>query len=126
MVKTFTNINYYGIIDYTKEKIMVALSRENSSHISKLDFPAQKMLVDLFHAIDKVKKIDQVIEIGMYSGDSRDVFHLYITVEKETIKTNDEILKNLISWEEDYLVFPEVHIVEKNDKKYIPKGIRPL
>lgn len=93
----------------------MATEYTESKYYEKRAFPFNEIpifLVDLIHAINKIKSVETVQNV--YINVSDDKLEIYIFYQTENFDIEDKINKYLLDWERDYAYFPEVFIYPLN------------
>ena len=70
----------------------------------------------------KIKKIDKVLDVCF----SPKLTDIYVVTEEDDVDTSEQIMEEFATWESSYKVFPELHIINDNEKFYIPAGASSL
>lgn len=87
--------------------------------------PRQDVPPLLFEFIDtllKIRKFDRVIEVCF----AKQMTDIYVVTEEDDVDLSEKIMKKFAGWEASYMLFPELHIINKDEKFYIPDGANCL
>ena len=76
------------------------------------------ILFDFFDTLSKIKQLEKVIKI-CFTNKMADI---YVLLENDDIDLADYIMGKFAQWETAYKVFPELHIINKDEEFYIPTG----
>lgn len=76
------------------------------------------ILFDFFDTLRKIKQLENVIKV-CFTDKMADI---YILLENDDIDLSEYIMERFAQWETAYKVFPELHIINKNEEFYIPTG----
>lgn len=73
---------------------------------------------EFIDTIIKIKNLDKVLEVCF----PKKMSDIYVVTEEDDVELAEKIMKKFAAWESSYKVFPELHIINKNEKFYIPDG----
>ena len=63
-------------------------------------------------------EIKNVLEVHC----SKKMSDIFVVTEEDDIDLSEKILNKFAQWEATYHIFPELHIINKSEKFYIPTG----
>ncbi len=76
------------------------------------------IMYEFYDTLSKIKKIKNVLEVHC----SRKMSDIFVVTELDDIDLSEKIMGKFSQWEATYRIFPELHIINKNEKFYIPSG----
>ena len=77
---------------------------------------------EFIDTIVKIKNLDKVLEVCF----PKKMSDIYVVTEEDDVELAETIMKKFAAWESSYKVFPELHIINKNEKFYIPDGANSI
>lgn len=75
---------------------------------------------ELLDTILKIKKIENVNSLYISNG----MTDIYVVTEYDDVDTSENIMEQFANWEVSYKMFPELHVINKNETFYIPAGAK--
>lgn len=94
-----------------EEKELKATDRVERSEIPVI-------LFDFFDTLLKIKKVENVKDIYF----AKKMTDIYVVTEVDDVDMSETIMNKFALWESSYQVFPELHIINKDETFYIPAG----
>ncbi len=80
-----------------------------------------KFTIIMFEFLDTLNKIKELKNVkGVYF--TKDFIDIYVLLEKEDVDLAEFIMEKFSLWEASYKLFPEFHIINKDERFYIPSG----
>lgn len=78
----------------------------------------QQLIFEFIDTLLKIKEIPGVLNIYFISH----ITDIYVVTSEDDVTLSDKIIEKFAQWEATYHIFPELHIINKNEKFYIPNG----
>ena len=78
----------------------------------------RKLLFEFFDTLCKIKQLKGVSEI--YFIDC--VTDIFVVTSVDDVDLSDKIIQKFAQWEATYHIFPELHIITKEECYFIPNG----
>lgn len=85
-------------------------------NVSRDEIPA--LMYEFYDTLSKIKKIKNVLEVHC----SKKMHDIFVVTEFDDVDLSEKILSKFAQWESAYRIFPELHIINKDEKFYIPSG----
>lgn len=85
-------------------------------NVSRDEVPA--IMYEFYDTLSKIKKIKNVLEVHC----SKKMSDIFVVTEHDDVDLSEKILAKFAQWEAAYRIFPELHIINKDEKFYIPTG----
>lgn len=95
---------------------MTTKNVERVDTIAREQIPA--IMFEFFDTLTKIKKLKNVLEVSF----THMMADIYVVIEKDDVDLSEHIMESFAQWEANYKVFPELHIINKDEKFYIPNG----
>lgn len=93
-----------------------------TKEINKVDTIAREqipaVMFEFFDTLNKIKKLKNVLEVSF----THMMSDIYVVIEKDDVDLSEHIMESFAQWEATYKVFPELHIINKDERFYIPNG----
>lgn len=90
--------------------------KKTIDNVSRDEIPA--IMYEFYDTLNKIKKIKNVLEVHC----SKKISDIFVVTEEDDIDLSEKILNKFAQWEATYHIFPELHIINKSEKFYIPTG----
>lgn len=78
----------------------------------------QKLMFEFFDTLQKIKNMANVISVHIADK----LVDVFVVVKEDDVSLSENIMEKFAEWEAQYKIFPELHIINKNEKFYIPSG----
>ena len=95
---------------------MTTKELEKIDTIAREQIPA--VMFEFFDTLNKIKNLTSVLEVCF----TQKMADIYVVLEKDDVDLSEHIMESFAQWEATYKVFPELHIINKDEKFYIPNG----
>lgn len=76
------------------------------------------IMFEFYDTLNKIKNLKSVMEVCF----TQKIADIYVVLEKDNVELAEHIMEKFAEWESSYKVFPELHIINQDEKFYIPKG----
>jgi hypothetical protein len=84
--------------------------------IAKQEVPL--IIYEFLDTLLKIRKIETVLGVHF----AQKMSDIYVVTEKDDVDLSENIMEKFATWEASYKVFPELHIINKEETFYIPDG----
>ena len=99
---------------------MTVKEKKNVEKKSAYNVPRDEVQKLMFEFIDTLQKIKNMTDVtSVHIAELVDVF---VVVKEDNVSLSEKIMEKFAEWEAQYKIFPELHIINKDEKFYIPSG----
>lgn len=96
--------------------MVVEFMNENETNTIKRS-EIKPMIFEFLDALFKIRNLDNVESVHFVNHE--DVF---VFTDNEDLDLEENIINKFAQWEMDYKIFPELHILTKDQKYLLPEG----
>lgn len=93
-----------------------------TKELEKVDTIAREqipmVMFEFYDTLNKIKELSEVLNIFF----TKNIADIYVVLKKDDVELAENIMERFAQWEASYKVFPELHIINQDEKFYIPNG----